>query len=175
MMAGPRRLKPMPKKARSYLGRLAGATDQLLKGEAIEQFAAICYRKVGDNLVEILLITSRDSGRWIIPKGWPIAKLAPHQVAEREAWEEAGVKGKARKRPFGFYTYIKTLANGERVPSVVQVHLLQAEKIDEKFPEEKQRNSRWLPPLEAAALVHEPELKSLLGKVERAVVRPPKA
>ncbi|WP_425342943.1 NUDIX hydrolase [Rhizobium etli] len=95
----------MPKKARSYLGRLASATDQLFRREAIEQFAAICYRKVGDNLVEVLLITSRDSGRWIIPKGWPIAKLAPHQVAEREAWEEAGVKGKARKRLFGFYTF----------------------------------------------------------------------
>lgn len=165
----------MPKKARSYLGRLASASEQLFRGEGIEQFAAICYRKAGDNAVEVLLVTSRDSGRWIIPKGWPIGKLAPHQVAEREAWEEAGVKGKAKKRPFGFYTYIKTRADGERVPSVVQVHLLKAGKIEEKFPEEKQRNSLWLPPLEAAVLVREPELKGLLRRVAKTVVKPPKA
>lgn len=165
----------MPKQTRTYLGRLASATEQLFRGEAIEQFAAICYRKFGDNAVQVLLITSRESGRWIIPKGWPIAKLAPHQVAEREAWEEAGVKGKARKRPFGFYTYIKTRADGERVPSIVQVHLLEAREIDENFPEQKQRSSQWLPPLEAAMLVREPELKSLLGKVERTVLKPPKA
>ncbi|WP_312891248.1 NUDIX hydrolase [Rhizobium binae] len=125
--------------------------------------------------MEVLLITSHESGRWIIPKGWPIAQLAPHQVAEREAWEEAGVRGKAKKRHFGFYTYIKTRANGERVPSVVQVHLLEARKIDRKFPEEKQRSSRWLSPLEAAVLVREPELKSLLGRVEKTVMKPAKA
>ncbi|MBX5056715.1 NUDIX hydrolase [Rhizobium lentis] len=164
----------MPKQTRTYLGRLASATEQLFRGEAIEQFAAICYRKFGDNAVQVLLITSRESGRWIVPKGWAIAKLAPHQVAEREAWEEAGVKGKAKKRPFGFYTYIKTRADGERVPSIVQVHLLEAREIDENFPEQKQRSSQWLPPLEAAVFVREPELKSLLGKVERTVLKPPK-
>ncbi|WP_375337303.1 NUDIX domain-containing protein [Rhizobium binae] len=48
--------------------------------------------------MEVLLITSHESGPWTIPKGWPITQLAPHQVAEREAWEEAGVRGKAKKR-----------------------------------------------------------------------------
>ncbi|WP_311044624.1 hypothetical protein [Rhizobium lentis] len=83
-------------------------------------------------------------------------------------------EGKAKKRPFGFYTYIKTRADGERVPSIVQVHLLEAREIDENFPEQKQRSSQWLPPLEAAVFVREPELKSLLGKVERTVLKPPK-
>ncbi|EJC83335.1 NTP pyrophosphohydrolase [Rhizobium leguminosarum bv. trifolii WSM2297] len=159
------------KKTRSYLSRLAAGAEQLFRGEAMEQFAAICYRRIDENAVQVLLITSRDSGRWVIPKGWPISALSPHQVAEREAWEEAGVIGKAKKRPFGYYTYIKTLDTGERVPSIVQVHLLEAKKTDENFPEEKQRSSQWLSPFEAAGLVREPELKSLLKKVEKAIAR----
>lgn len=58
------------------------------------------------------------------PKGLADEGLEPHQAAKREAWEEAGVKGKVKKKPFAYFTYVKTLTDGQRVPSVVQVHLL---------------------------------------------------
>lgn len=152
---------------KTYLSRLAGEAEKLFAGRAIEQYAAICYRRLpGRKDVEILLITSRESGRWVIPKGWPMDKKLPHQVAEREAWEEAGVKGKAKKKSFGYYTYLKSLDTGETVPSVVQVHLLEVSGLDERFPERGQRQLRWFSPNEAAANVREPELKGLLRTVE---------
>ncbi|SCB34624.1 NUDIX hydrolase [Rhizobium hainanense] len=155
---------------KTYLGRLADAAEKLFAGRSIEQYAAICYRRspvLKD--VEILLITSRDSRRWVIPKGWPIVGKLPHQVAEREAWEEAGVKGKARKKSFGYYTYLKSLDTGDTVPSVVQVHLLEVAELVERFPERGQRQLQWFSPNEAAAHVREPELKSLLRRVETAL------
>ncbi|HEY0121119.1 MAG TPA: NUDIX domain-containing protein, partial [Rhizobium sp.] len=117
----------MPKrKSKTYLGRLAAEADKLFHGQMIEQYAAICYRKQPQGeTVEVLLITTRESGRWVIPKGWAMDRRLPHQVAEREAWEEAGIKGKAKKKPFGYYTYLKTLDTGDRVPSIVQVHLVE--------------------------------------------------
>ncbi|MBB3386860.1 NUDIX hydrolase (plasmid) [Rhizobium sp. WW22] len=152
---------------KTYLSRLADAAEKLFAGRPIEQYAAICYRRspvLKD--VEILLITSRDSRRWIIPKGWPIVGKLPHQVAEREAWEEAGVKGKARKKSFGYYTYLKSLDTGDTVPAVVQVHLLEVAELVERFPERGQRHLQWFSPNEAAAHVREPELKSLLRRVD---------
>jgi 8-oxo-dGTP pyrophosphatase MutT (NUDIX family) len=158
--------KRMPKrKSKTYLGQLAEQADRLFRGQAIEQYAAICYMRMPDS-IKVLLITSRQSGRWVIPKGWAMDDRAPHQVAEREAWEEAGIRGKARKKPFGYYTYLKMLDTGDRVASVVQVHLVEVAAMDVEFREKGQRSFVWLPPHEAATLVREPELKSLLGQVE---------
>ncbi|MBB3286907.1 MULTISPECIES: NUDIX hydrolase [Rhizobium] len=155
---------------KTYLGRLAGEADKLFAGRSIEQYGAICYRRSqGRENVEILLITSRESGRWVIPRGWPMDKKLPHQVAEREAWEEAGVRGKARKKRFGYYTYLKVLGTGETVPSIVQVHLLEVAELADRFPERGQRQLQWFSPNEAAAQVREPELKSLLRRVEAAL------
>ncbi len=67
-------------------------------------------KKHGD--VEVLLLTSRDTGRWVIPKGWPMEGMKAHAVAEREAFEEAGVRGTVQKEPFGFFHYEKKLKNG---------------------------------------------------------------
>ncbi|NTH79205.1 NUDIX hydrolase [Agrobacterium rhizogenes] len=155
------------KKSRTYLGQLASEAAKLFSGRTIEQYAALCYRRQpsGDS-IEVLLITSRDSGRWVIPKGWPMEKKLAHQVAEREAWEEAGIKGKAKKKPFGYYTYLKLLDSGERIPSLVQVHLLEVSGVHAEFPEKDQRSIAWYRPYEAAALVREPELKSLLRMME---------
>lgn len=155
---------------KTYLRRLAGEADKLFAGRSIEQYGAICYRRSqGQEAIEILLITSRESGRWVIPRGWSMGGKLPHQVAEREAWEEAGVRGKARKKRFGYYTYLKVLDTGETVPSIVQVHLLEVAELADRFPERGQRQLQWFSPNEAAAHVREPELKSLLRRVETAL------
>jgi 8-oxo-dGTP pyrophosphatase MutT (NUDIX family) len=164
------------KKSRTYLGQLASQAAKLFSGRTIEQYAALCYRRQpSSDDIEVLLITSRDSGRWVIPKGWPMDRKLGHHVAEQEAWEEAGIRGKAKKKPFGYYTYIKSLDSGEKVPSLVQVHLLEITGVSTEFPEKGQRSIAWYPPYEAAARVREPELKGLLNTVERVLHTPPRA
>jgi 8-oxo-dGTP pyrophosphatase MutT (NUDIX family) len=133
------------------------------------QCAAICLRST-DNAntdVEVLLITSRETGRWVIPKGWSKSKKKPHQVALLEAWEEAGVRGRVRKEPFGHYSYEKKLSGDERVPCSVQVHLLSVSDLHKDFPEKGQRLLAWFSPTDAARAVNEPELQELLLNLKR--------
>ena len=146
------------------LSRLATVSDQRSRVQVISQCAAICVRQKLDSpeSLEILLITSRDCGRWVIQKGWAIPKKRPHKVAALEAWEEAGVRGRVKKNSAGYYTYAKVLKNGERFPIVVQVHLLQVTELIDEYPESGQRELRWFSPQDAAAAVDEPELKALL-------------
>ncbi|MGA1804966.1 NUDIX hydrolase [Rhizobium sp. HT1-10] len=166
----------MPKKEpRTFLRKLADEAGTLFQGRNIEQYAAICYRRMpGTGEIEVLLISTRGSGRWVIPKGWAMSNKQPHQVAEREAWEEAGIRGKAKKKAYGYYTYLKTLDTGAKVLSVVQVHLLEVSDVAVEFPERGQRGTMWLSPLDAALQIREPELRSLLTGAETALGKRPK-
>ncbi|UHS59832.1 NUDIX hydrolase [Agrobacterium vaccinii] len=152
---------------RTSLSQRAHVADKLFHGDVRTQFAAICYRQNNsDGSIEVLLITSRDSGRWVIPKGWPMRKKKPHEVARQEAWEEAGVRGRVLKKAWGHYTYMKKLDDGELVPAVVQVHLLDVAQMEDDFPERHQRRLAWFMPSIAASAVEEPELSGLLTKLE---------
>ncbi|TCR67917.1 NUDIX hydrolase [Rhizobium sp. BK376] len=127
-----------------------------------QQVGALCYRvNMATNEVEILLITTRKSHRWAIPKGWPMGGKAPHEAAKQEALEEAGVSGKISKKVFGHFTYLKYLPDGERVPCMVQVHLLRVEFTVAAYKERGQREIIWCSCFEAAIKVNEPELKGL--------------
>lgn len=150
-------------KPKTHLARLADHAETIMRGDSVEQFGAICVRPDPLNGLEVLLITTRETHRWSIPKGWPIAGLKPHEVAKREAWEEAGIKGKVRKRPLGYYTYLKTLADKTKVPSMVTVYLIAVRTAAAKFPECNQRTLEWISPFEAAMRVSEPELKGLIA------------
>ncbi|MGB3339102.1 MAG: NUDIX hydrolase [Devosia sp.] len=126
-------------------------------------FGALCVRERADkNGLEVLLITSRDSGRWVIPKGRPIRGHKPHQVARREAWEEAGVRGFVHKPPCGHFHYLKTLPRGGLAHCLVQVHVLEVARVMPAFPEMAERRQQWFSPQEAAAAVNEPELSAML-------------
>jgi len=163
--------KKPSKKPGTFLSELAPFTGTLFKERMRDQFAALCYRLCKDRgLFEVLLVTSRESGRWIIPKGWPIAGKKPHEVAAIEAFEEAGVRGKAKKKPFGYFTYLKVSGNGQRIPCCVQVHLLDVEEISDAFREKGQRISEWVSCVEAARRVREPELKGLFLSMQRALL-----
>ncbi|RUM22195.1 NUDIX domain-containing protein [Rhizobium vallis] len=153
----------------THLTRLAGHTRTILEGGSIQQYGALCFRRTADDGVEVLLVTTRETGRWTIPKGWSIKGLAPHEVAEREAWEEAGVKGRAKKRVFGHFAYIKSLEDGREKPAFVEVHLLDVRGTKKRFPECEERKLAWMSPAEAASAVNEPELKSLLRRMEKHV------
>jgi 8-oxo-dGTP pyrophosphatase MutT (NUDIX family) len=144
-----------------HLSELAPFASAIFNGEAIEQFGALCIRRRDPARLEVLLITTRQTRRWTIPKGWPIKGLAPHKVAEREAWEEAGVKGRAKKWPLGRFTYVKTLQDGTSLPAFVEVHLLEVKRMKHKFPERGERRLVWTTPAEALRMVDEPELRSM--------------
>lgn len=130
-----------------------------------EQVAALCYRETNKGK-RVLLITSRDTGRWIIPKGWQMKGRSDAEAALQEAWEEAGVKdAKVTPTPIGTYKYLKGLKDGSSVPIKTRVFAAQVTSMSETFPEVKQRIRKWFSPAQAARLVAEPELKALLRAV----------
>jgi 8-oxo-dGTP pyrophosphatase MutT (NUDIX family) len=150
-------------KPKTLLQKLAATPEKLFSGAFRQQYAALCFRRTADrSAIEILVVTSRDSGRWLIPKGWPMKQKDPHEAAAIEALQEAGVRGKVRKKPVGSYTYLKMLDDGDVVPCVVDVFQIEATKQAEKYKEKGERTLAWVSPDEAARRVREIELKSLL-------------
>ncbi len=127
------------------------------------QFAALPWRRNDAGELEVLLITSRETHRWVIPKGWPMKGKDAARCAAREAFEEAGVQGKIGKKPFGGYVYDKRLKSGRLQRVRVQVFPLHVEREAETYREHGQREKLWLPPIEAARRVDEPELMVLLA------------
>ena len=131
---------------------------------AASQVAALCWR-MHKGAVEVLLITSRETGRWVIPKGWPVAGLTPFAAAAREAWEEAGVIGRISETTLGEYLYDKITAPVVATRCTVAVFPLHVEALKRRFPEAKQRRRSWFAAARAAELVAEPELVLLLQSV----------
>lgn len=126
------------------------------------QVAALCTRGAGDDK-QVLLVTSRGTGRWILPKGWPMRGKTDAQAALQEAWEEAGVKGAAvQEDPIGSYGYDKITGNGLPVPVETLVYPVEVKSMANQFPEAHERTRKWVSPKRAANMVNEPELQSLL-------------
>jgi 8-oxo-dGTP pyrophosphatase MutT (NUDIX family) len=126
------------------------------------QFAALPYRQRSDLTSEVMLITSRDTGRWVIPKGWANEQEPGWDCAAREAREEAGVIGDIRKRPIGSYHYKKLLDNGLTIWCTVEVFALKVVERLESWDEQGQRTARWFTLDDAANAVDEPELGALI-------------
>ncbi|SET77150.1 NUDIX hydrolase [Oceanicella actignis] len=128
------------------------------------QIAALCWREAPCGR-EGLLVTSRGGGRWILPKGWPIARLGEAGAALREAWEEAGVRiALAAPRPLGDYPAVKRLKSGEPRAVRVIVYPARVLSLAEDWPEAHQRQRRWFALRDAAGVVTEPELAELLAR-----------
>ena len=148
---------------RNLLGRMLGRRPPAL------QVGALCLQAETGS---VLLVTSRGTGRWIIPKGWPMDGRSVGGAALREAWEEAGVRGEVEETAFGRYSYDKKLTKGLSAPVEVQVHLVRVEGLDKNFPERKQRQRRWFTPAEAAGLVDEAGLARLLRRLPSPAAPP---
>ena len=138
------------------------ATEGLKSEAALTQYAAICYRYTDKGNLRLLLVTSRDTGRWVIPKGWPMEGKTLSAAAATEAWEEAGVEGQVQDAELGRYRYDKEQDRGYSVPVEVRVFLMDADRERGDFPESRQRRRRWFAPQEAARLVAEPGLREIL-------------
>lgn len=155
--------KPKKGKSLTLLQQLARTPDKLFGKAFGQQYGALCFRyKEGGSEIELLVITSRESRRWIIPKGWPMKGKKPYEAAVIEAWEEAGVRGWAKKKPVGQYTYLKELDDGNVAPCIVELFQIEVTEIRTDFKEQGQRVFDWVSPSEAARRVREIELKSLL-------------
>ena len=129
------------------------------------QYAALPIRFDEQGRVQVLLLTSRGTRRWIIPKGWPMPKVSPAAAAAREAYEEAGLEGVIDSdTPIGSFLYSKGLDRGRRTEVEVDVFLLIVSRQLESWPEQAERGTRWCDPDEAAALVDEPGLAELLRR-----------
>ena len=129
------------------------------------QFAALPYRTLKDGTVEVLLITSRGVGRWLIPKGWPIKGKKPHEAAATEAYEEAGVVGDANKRRIGTYAYRKRLNSGSSIRCRVEVFAMEVESLKDDWPERSQRTRKWFSAKKAAAIISDRQLGSVIRAV----------
>ena len=156
------------KKTLNLLNRIASDVHLMFRRPVREQYGALCYRmKKKRSSIEVLLITSRDTGRWVIPKGWPMDGKSAAAAAEREAWEEAGVKGKIGAEPIGSYHYMKGLPEGLKVDCRVRVFPLAVDDMFKNFPEKGERRAEWVDCTEAASRVQEPGLKTLILAFEQ--------
>lgn len=140
------------------------------KRDVRTQFGALCWR-IKNGKVQVLLITSRRRRRWILPKGWPMDGATPVQAAECEAWEEAGVTGKASAVCLGIFSYIKEMGEGEQLPCVVAIFPVKVKKQLSDWPEKSQRRRKWMSLKEAARSVAEKELASILANFDPEVLR----
>ena len=129
----------------------------------IEQVGALPYRMAGA-ATSILLVTSRQTGRWVVPKGNLMIGKTPHEAAAIEAEEEAGVRGRISPLPIGEYQYAKILPDGSSVPALVTLFPLEVEQELARWKEIDQRRRQWFTAAEAAVLVEEVELGELIHR-----------
>lgn len=131
------------------------------KRDVRTQFAALCYR-MRKNKVQVLMITSRGTQRWIVPKGWPMDGRTPAESAVQEAWEEAGARGQSDGRCLGIFSYSKDAEDLGALPCLAMVYAVRVEALADEFPEAGQRKRKWMSRKKAAQLVSEPELARIL-------------
>jgi len=129
------------------------------------QIAALPWRRGPSDSLQFMLVTSRISKHWLIPKGWPMTGKSAAQAALQEALEEAGIRGSANARPLGRYAYDKLLKDGTVIPCSVKVFGMKVLEELEIWPEMHQRDRRWFSPQEAAEAVTEQGLAMFLRSV----------
>lgn len=130
--------------------------------EPADQVAALPLRREDDGGLRVLMVTSRDTGRWVMPKGWTEQGMTYAQAASLEALEEAGAVGPIAEQALGEFRYLKRLEDGKFVECRVHLFPMLVEKLNPDWKERDQRSRRWFTLPESADAVDEPELSALL-------------
>ncbi|WP_422376145.1 NUDIX hydrolase [Roseibium sp.] len=130
------------------------------------QIAALCHR-MREGKVEVLLVTSKSTRRWILPKGWPILSRRAHRTAAIEAFEEAGVTGRVHKNPFASFSSYKGGEAGLKLRTEILVFLVDVESETEEFPDSAERDVRWVSIKDAVRMTSEPGLMDVFRKLNR--------
>jgi 8-oxo-dGTP pyrophosphatase MutT (NUDIX family) len=125
------------------------------------QFAALPFAQ-REGATMVVLVTSRETGRWVLPKGWAEKRLTGPELAAKEAFEEAGLVGKVAGEPVGSYSYRKRLPDGSTVACGVDVFPMRVERLLDDWPERRQRQREWFTLAQAAMAVEEGDLVTLL-------------
>ena len=125
------------------------------------QVAALPWRQ-GESGVEVMMITSRETRRWVIPKGGRMVGKTDPQAAAQEAYEEAGVQGETLDAVVGHFRYGKRLKSGRVQATIASVYPLEVFIQLGAWPEDAQRERRWMSTEDAAAAVDEVELAELI-------------
>ena len=133
----------------------------MAKDKVFTQYGALPF-VWRDGVLRVLLITTRETGRWLIPKGWPEKGMAPHELAAHEAFEEAGITGKVAKQPVGSFEYLKRLDGKAAKRCRIMVFPLEVSLELDRWPEMGERRREWLRPAEAAERIEDPQLASLI-------------
>ena len=128
----------------------------------IRQYGVLPYRLDETGAMEILLVTSRRTGRWVIPKGHPISGLTPPDSAAREAYEEAGIEGETGLVEVGAYRYTKLLRFRFTRRARVTVFPMKVTRELRTWPEQHQRRRQWFAPAAAAHAVEALGLRRLI-------------
>ncbi|WAJ27885.1 NUDIX hydrolase [Antarcticirhabdus aurantiaca] len=128
------------------------------------QIAAVPLRLAENGAMQVLLVTSRETRRWILPKGWPMKGIKDYRAAKIEAHEEAGVRGRVLSQPVGTYSYWRRTRCDFRL-SEVRVYPLLVKRELKRWKEEGQRDRCWFSILDAADHVLEPELSTLIVRM----------
>lgn len=132
------------------------------------QVGAVPYRTSTDGKIEILLVTSRGTGRWIIPKGWPMIGKSLQEAAAIEAWEEAGVRGEPSGEELGRFAYHKERILLRPIPCEVVVFALPVHEELPDWPERRQRRRRWHSVKAASVAVRSKALAGLFRQLRRS-------
>lgn len=160
MRPGENKSKNQSRGSESQMKKAKPETRQILPDGARLQAAALPFRRARD--LEILLVSSLDTGRWIVPKGWPMKGRTNSETARREAYEEAGVKGDVAASPAGSFHYDKRRRNGSVWRCLVEVFPLEVKSQSRTWPEKSVRKTRWHGWKEAAELVDDPGLGDII-------------
>lgn len=141
-------------------------------GQLPIQTGALPWRLAGNKGIEVLLVTSRRSGRWTIPKGWPMPGKTLAEAAAQEAFEEAGVKGTVDPKPIGSFRHVKQkLVTGDLEVNIV-VHPMWVDREFPKWPELGERKRKWFTPKDAAKRVDSAELGELIRQSAKRPLQP---
>jgi 8-oxo-dGTP pyrophosphatase MutT (NUDIX family) len=132
------------------------------------QYAALPYRRSSAARTQVMLVTSRESGRWVIPKGWPKKRKTPSATAACEALEEAGVVGHVGRNSIGSYSYRKRLKSGAVVACEVRVFPLKVKRQQKSWPERGEREVQWFSRAKAAKAVRESALSDIIRNLPKS-------
>jgi 8-oxo-dGTP pyrophosphatase MutT (NUDIX family) len=131
------------------------------------QYAALPYRRRADDRTQVMLVTTRVSGRWVIPKGWPKKRKKPCATAASEAREEAGVVGVIGRNSIGSYSYKKRLKSGAIVACEVRVFPLKVKRQQKRWPERGEREIQWFSRTKAAKAVRHRALGDIIRSLPK--------
>jgi len=139
---------------------------RLYMADLLIQTGALPWRRTRDDRLEVLLVTGRKSGRWLIPKGWPMSGKNLAEAAAQEAFEEAGVEGSIEPEPLGWFVHEKQHVLFGTMAVRIAVHRLAVERVLATWPEIDQRQRRWFTVKEASEQVKSPALAALIRQLE---------